>query len=343
MVSPSDRDVQRGYAYLGLQKAYAEVTVLHPKYRKADAASNREHDAWPRTAYVTSIDGLVALVREYAGARTLLYGINPRPSVLAHPDGRLRSAKEADIAASQNLVLDLDLEGAPSPERLNRLKAFLRLPDEYFLGLGLQRPVRAATGRGSHLLFAYPPILVRDYPGIRGALRGFRDEFVREFRHDLAALEVRVDNTQDLRRSVRVYGTSKPGVGVNSHLYATARMEDASVREYLLRRPTLPAARPAAVLAKKDLPLWFEHLLATDDRVQALWHNTGKPEGSDQTTSGYDFSLLRDLVRRGYNSPDDLATIIALRPEGSVARHQKSEEYVQRTVANALAKPEGAA
>jgi hypothetical protein len=219
MTAYSSLEVIRGYEWLGHKTGTTEVSILHPEYHAGDKDWNRAHQAWPLTHYLTSIHDLIALVRQHAGERLVCYGLNPRPGILRRPDGRLRSAKEPDITISQSLLLDLDLEGTPSPERLRSLVRFLSTADEYFASLGLHRPVRAATGRGSHLLFAYPPILVDQYPDVRERLRTFKQEFSKAHRQDLARLEARVDSTQDLRRMVRVYGTSKPGIGIISRFY----------------------------------------------------------------------------------------------------------------------------
>lgn len=176
--------VHRGYDWLGHAPSYTEITVLHPGYRADDPAWNRQHQAWPITGYVTSVGGLVGFVREYAGERLVCYGLNPRSSILTKPNGRLRSATEADMMAAQNLVLDVDLEGTITAERLRVLRAFLGKADEYFTGLGLHRPVRAATGRGSHLLFAYPAVAVGDCPDLRERLRSFREAFHQVHRED---------------------------------------------------------------------------------------------------------------------------------------------------------------
>jgi hypothetical protein len=264
------------------------------------------------------------------------YGLNPRPAILSKADGRLRSATETDIRVSQNLLLDLDLEGTITPERLDSLKRFLRVADEYVASLGCARPVRAATGRGSHLLFAYAPVLVEEYPDVRERLRSFRDQFAIAVRQDLSRLEVRLDSTQDLRRVVRVYGTAKPDVGVVSRFYGRERHEDAGLRDYLLRLPCCTqSAAPAVVpLALGDvLPAWFTVLLAEDERLRGLWQGEGKTRG-DVTASGYDFSLVQSLVRLGHADPSELGTILALRPGGCTSA--KRHEYLARTVARAL-------
>ena len=177
--------------------------------------------------------GLESVVRNH-GDRLVCYGLNPRSTILSGPGGRLRCARDADISLCQNLLLDLDLVGTVTPERLASLKRFLSRADEYFLGLGLCRPVRAATGRGSHLLFGFPPIPVADVPDVRARCRLFRDGFASAVRSELSRLEVRLDSTQDLRRAVRVYGTAKPGVGVVSQFVGGARHEDSALRSYLL-------------------------------------------------------------------------------------------------------------
>jgi hypothetical protein len=337
----SRADVRRGYAWLGHQGSYTELTILHPEYRADDPERNREHKAWPITQYVSSVAGVEDLVRQYAGERFVCYGINPRPAILTKPDGRLRSATEADIGVSQNVLLDLDLEGTVTPERLDALKAFLARADEYFTALGCRRPVLAATGRGSHLLFAYQPIPVATCPDLRERLRAFRDQFCRAVQQDLTRLAARVDRTQDLRRVTRVYGTSKPGVASISRFYGRERNEDEALREHLLRldvSTTVAPVPPPPLTVSDALPDWFTSLLATDDRLRALWQGEGKPAGMDQATSGYDYSLVRYLIRHGHQDPDQLGTILSLRPAGSVRRHQKSTEYVARRVQQALSR-----
>jgi hypothetical protein len=259
----------------------------------------------------------------------LCYGINPRPMMLRRPDGRVRSARDTDIAITQNLLLDIDLLDTVTPARLAALVRFLRLADKYFHDLGLQRPVRAATGRGSHLLLGYPPILTTEHPDVADRLRDFKARFAAAHRQDLARLEARVDgSTLSLRAMARVYGTPKPGRAGVSRFYGRERVDDAELRDYLLRLDVQQRAPPddRPVTVADHLPDWFTHLLATDAVVRSLWRGRGKPAGTDQTSSGYDFSLVRSLAQRGYTDPDVLGTIMSLRPRGwpSVRRKERA-------------------
>jgi hypothetical protein len=138
---------------------------------------------------------------------------------------------------------------------------------------------------------------------------------------------------------VRVYGTSKPQVGVVSKFYGRERVEDGALREYLLRL-TVPAVsssgRVVPVTVGDRLPAWFTALAAADDRLRSLFDGNGKPTGTDRSASGYDFSVLRYLVRRGFRNPDELATILSLRPVGLADRCTKGLSYLERTVGRAL-------
>jgi hypothetical protein len=335
MEAYSRADVRRGFAWLGHAGQYTELTILHPDYKPGDAVWNGSHQSWPVVAYVTSLAGVEEVVRNHAG-RLVCYGLNPRSAIHAKPIGALRSATEADIAVSQNLLLDLDLEGTVTPERLDALKRFLSVADEYVTSLGCARPVRAATGRGSHLLFAYPAIRIEEYPDMRERLRSFRDGFAAAVRQDLSRLEVRCDSTQDLRRVVRVYGTAKPDVGVVSRFYGRERHEDVGLRNYLLQLPCCTqAATPAVASVAFDdvLPSWFTPLLDRDERLRGFWRGEGKTRG-DVTASGYDYSLVQALIRRGHADPSELGTILALRPGGGASA--KRQEYILRTVRTAL-------
>ena len=69
-----------------------------------------------------------------------------------------------------------------------------------------------------------------------------------------------------------------------------------------------------------------------------LWNAKGKPANRDTTRTGYDYSLIKRLLWRGYKDLDDLATVLALRPEGAVRKSGKGDQYIRRTIANALLK-----
>jgi hypothetical protein len=339
MASYSSADLRRGFAWLGHAGLYTELVALHPECRRDDPSWNREHQSWPEVFYITQAAELEYTVRRYAGKRLLCYGINPRPRVLTKPNGNPRSATEDDVTMSLSTLLDIDAHDDITPARLTELRVFLDRADAYWRDLGVARPVRAATGRGSHLLFAYPKILVGEHPDIRDRLVAFRESFVRAHKEQLDRLEVRVDSVQDLRRMVRVYGTCRPDVGIVSRFYGNRRREDAAFREYLLGLDVRAAvsSRPTAIAVGEQYPDWFTTLLGADAILRGLWEGTGKNLG-DQTESGYDFSIIARLARLGYRDASELATILALRPSGRERRLQKGPSYLTHTVSNALAR-----
>jgi len=330
-------DVKRSYAWLGHGgRGVTEVAALHPDYRPGDRSWNRSRRAWPLTFYVSSAAALVQLVRQYAGDRMLCYGLNLRPGVLRWSDGRLRSATETDIVVAQNLLLDLDLLGSVSPSRLVALTRFLDVADEYFLDLGLRRPVRAFSGnRESHLLFAFPPLPVVDARDVTARYRQFKDLFVETHRQALDGIESRVDGST-LRGMAKVYGTRKPGRGL-SRFFGGARVEDAALREYLLGLSVTTVRRSTErvpVTVGTELPAWFAGLLSLDVRLRDLWEGRGKT--GDCSNSGYDFSVARYLAGRGYRDASDLGTILSLRPMGFAEHCAKGVSYLERTIGRAL-------
>jgi hypothetical protein len=335
----SPDDVARGHAWLGhAGVGVTEVSALHPEYRPGEHDWNLQHKAWPITTYLRDVEDLFAIVRQYAGGRMICYGLNPRPHKLTHPDGRTRSAKERDIVISQNTMIDLDLLGTVTPMRGLQLLYFVESANDYFQGLGLQRQPYVSTGRGLHFLFAYPPINVQDNPSLPGQLRTFKNDFVTALRQDLDRLEAKVDSTQDLRRMVRVYGTSKPSVGLVSTFHGGGRVPDPRIREYLLGlTPTPhpgPSAKPRNLVLTDLMPSWFPPLLEKDRVLSELWNGKGKPAHADTSHSGYDFTIASYLIQAG-KTDEDIATVLSLRPMGSAERARKGVDYVYLTVSNA--------
>lgn len=143
---------------------------------------------------------------------------------------------------------------------------------------------------------------------------------------------------------VRIYGTAKPKLGILSEFYGGHRNEDERLLDYLLeleiaKEPHLRGAGTQGqtnLNVARELPEWFARLLETNADVRALWSGQGKPDGTDTSGSGFDYSLTRRLLGLGYRNFDDLATILVLRPGGSVQTHGKGDLYVRRTIANAL-------
>jgi hypothetical protein len=331
-------DALRSYRWLGHQ-GFTELNAWHPAYRpgRENYAWNREHDAFPRVAYARNELELVRFLEAYAGKRMCCFGLNPRPSAFRNERGYYRSAKESEILVSQNLLLDVDTKDHSPPQPAD--ESFLDKTKEYFLDLGLLPPVRACTGRGHHLLFAYEVITVAACPDIAARLGMFREGFTSAYRRELDHHGLKCDATQDLTRALRVYGSAKPTVGILSRFPDVERCEDENLREYLLNL-TVPLA-PAAGIALNtgaSLPSWFNDLLHQDNILRNLWDGTGKPEGTDQSRSGFDYSITRRLLRQGFRNIDDLATILTLRPDGAVQGSKKNQEYVRRTISNALNK-----
>ncbi len=264
--------------------------------------------------------------------------MNPRPQVLRYASGKARAGRDADVAIVQHVLRDLDF---PRDAQLDapEVAGLLDRIDAYYQDAGWLPPVGVMTGRGYHLLSALRPIAVADVPDIRARLRRSHDDFVHALGTDLSCLGVRVDRTDDLRRMIKLPGVAKPDVGIISSFSGKERVPDEGLRAHLLAY-TIAAtdddasgvliARPATLV----LPSWFDDLLQNDAHVRLLWEGNGKT-GGDQSTSGYDFSLVQAIAKRGRKNPDDLAVILALRPTGGVARG-KGWAYVQRTVSKAL-------
>ena len=85
-----------------------------------------------------------------------------------------------------------------------------------------------------------------------------------------------------------------------------------------------------------ELPDWFEGLLRQDKKLRDLRSGDGKATTTDISRSGFDYSIVRRLLWLGYRNIDDLATILALRPDGSVRQGGKGAQYIMRTIGSAL-------
>ena len=329
-------DASRAYAWLEHQ-AYTELNAIDPARRRPTCI-----------AHVNSYAQVEAFVTRYAGRSLVCWGLNERPKVLTNDRGYARSARNSDIEVVSNLALDIDMEPGAEHDRL-RAKLVSWVQNEvgtYIQDLGGLAPVYVDTGRGVHVLIALPRTKVADYQDLPLQLAAFRDAAAQDWKQDLSSLEARLDRVQDLRRVLRVPGTAKPDIGYMARFVGYERTEDRGLLEHILSLQTRnghdvnshePAYGARLLTVYDRPPVVFEALLERDAKLRDLWLGRSKPEGSDTSGSGYDISLIRRCLILGVHNVSELATILALRPNGSVQGSGKGEVYIRRTIAAALA------
>jgi hypothetical protein len=340
-------DVCRSYRWLGHSAGHTEVVALHPNYKPgADHLEwNEQHQTFPIVRYVRNEEQLLGFVQQHQNSgRMLCYGLNPRPQAFRNAKGYERSAKEEEIEQAQNMLFDVDLAEGAVANGMQAFEKFCLEADAYFSDLGLKVPARAYSGRGLHLLFAHPPIRVKECSDLAERVAKFARDFGEDLHKELSQLNAKLDHSHDLRRMVRIYGTAKPEVGIVSRFYGNERTEDTALVTYL-RSVSLASASndndqpvygPSLIRIQKQLPAIVENLLYRDEKLRALWRGMGKPADQDISGSGYDFSIARRLIILGIRDVDVLATAIALRPESSYGKGSKDERYLRRTIAKAL-------
>jgi len=351
MPTNSLEDVCRSYRWLGHEGALTEMVALHPGYRPGPehVAWNKEHQTFPRTAYVVNEKALLRFIDEHYGnaRRMVCMSLNPRSQVFRNERGYARGAREDEIEVSQNILFDFDGKEPATPQRTAAYRRFVQDASGYFQDHGLKPPAYAETGRGFHLLLAYPAISAREHPDLGERIATFAGQFRDDFHKELASLDVSLDRTHDLRRMVRVYGTAKGSVGINSKFYGHERVEDEALAVYLLALKLPEQSKPvriggdplygASLVSIYDrLPVVVESLIRRDEKLRDLWEGRNKPENTDTSGSGYDYSIVRRLIVLGVRDLDVLSTAIAVRPGSSYRENGKDEQYLRRTVAAAL-------
>ena len=330
-------DIISSYEWLGHSgRGYTELIALHRDYKPGGKhfESNLRLRRFPKIWYTKRPEAAVKFVKCFYRDHTCCYGVNPRPRMIKTVKGMNRRARDSDIEVANNFYLDIDPEGEPDQHRVAGLELFLIKTEAYFDSLGVNQPLKAFTGRGYHLLFAVPPISVQETPDLKDRLNQFRQNFLNEYGKDLSELGLKLDNTMDLSRVAKIYGTRKPtGLRV-SRFYGEQRHEDERLRDHLLAMQ-IEEPEDSPVEISQELPDRFKQLLREDDITRQLWDGEGKIQG-DTSGSGYDFSLAKRCLSKGITDVKDLYTILALRPHGDVQAKGKGDNYVKLTIANAI-------
>ena len=350
----ADYDLEQvvgSYNWLG-HEGVTELFARHPEFRpgKEHYQWNRERQTFPVTAYAGTADDVVAFVKKYAGPRMVCMSLNDRPEAYRNERGYPRAARENEIVLSRNLMVDVDFEEkSPTQTQLSALEAYVRSEVvSWYRDLGFVEPALSSSGRGFHLFSGYAPIIVAETPDIAQRVRKFNIMLHDDHQDGLGNIGAEVDtNVFDLRRMVKIPSTAKPDVGVNSIWYGAERSEDGELRTYLLSmvldeskqstHSLTPIYGPSLISAGGELPELFRNLLKQDEKLRNLWQGHGKLNG-DTSRTGYDYSIARRLLVLGYRDIDNLATVLAVRPDGAVKQAGKDEIYIRRTIASAIHK-----
>jgi len=307
-------------------------------------------------------DAFVRACADASGKVNVYAGVQPRPGRLLpgaeNAVGKIKSGVcDRQIEIVSNIVIDLDPVRPPrvssTDDELGQAVAVATYAAAWYEMRGFVRPIRVVSGNGCHLWFAIPPITVTDAnrDEITERLKLFEDRFRRRF----AVGTVNVDAIQNLSRVIKVAGTlamkgentadrpHRPAFGLDPFV----RHEDAKLRDALLAAPLPqpPARGPepevAEIAVRDRLSTMTMALLHTKPSLAALYNGTGKQSvgldgGSlDTTTSGYDYTVVAELIHHGITDPTELATALWLRPGGRA--QEKGLRYVSRTVTKALA------
>jgi hypothetical protein len=335
------QDICTSYSWLGHQPHYTELNAYHKDFRqgKENYSSNYKYKAFTKIAYVKNEKEVKIFVEKYHDDHMCCYSLNPRQQMHRNGKGYPRAAVESEITISQNLFIDLDcIEKTHLDEKIASLELLLPQFDEYFLSNGAKHPpVTAYTGQGYHLLFAFPSVTIKKHPDIRNRIKHYQDQFRQEFEKTFSDTGIKVDSIHDQKRMVKIYGTSKRGVDRLSKFFGGQRVDDKSLRKYLLDIK-LPDIKDMTIESKvnQELPVQFRGLLEKDVRLKGLWEGVGKSDCYDTSSAGYDFSLVRYCLQLGIDRISDLSTILSLRPDGVSSASGGGKKYIQNTIANAI-------
>ncbi len=334
------KDVKASFAWLGHAPHFTELSAFHKDYLpgKQHYESNFKNRAFPKIEYAKTAKQVERFVKKNYKDHLLCFGLNPRTQVFVNNRNFPRSAKESEIELVKNVLFDFDFkEKKYLEEKLAELEINFMQFDEYFFDNGLkEKPVRAFTGQGYHLLFATNNINVKEHPDIKMRIKAFQENFKNEFNDVLDGVGAIVDSTYSLSQKIKIYGTAKPSVNkAVSCFFGGERIEDSGLRDYLLNMK-LPEIKETSLDEKitGELPKLFVSLLERDQNLKNLWMGEGKNNG-DSTRSGYDFSLTQYLLKLGFSDLDQLKQILIHRPNGAV-QHGKGDQYVKLTLANAI-------
>lgn len=162
------------------------------------------------------------------------------------------------------------------------------------------------------------------------------------------------DSVADAARLIRVPGSSNmkdpanPILAVVEKLNPDLRYSPSNFDDFFPPMPEKPRKNPqpeideqaAEELIGEELSERVKKLIDEHPRTKNLFNGQGKPAKDDQgrrldhSSSGFDYSLMLSLIKKGITNESELATALWHRPDD--AARSKGIKYIMRTVSKAL-------
>jgi len=324
----------------------------------------------PLIGFFDNPEDFVRCCREHDGSSQLYMGVRPRdPGLLSRSRNSVRflpkgvhAGQQGDVGVVATAVIDIDptrpKDTASTQEQLALAREVAERIQNDFVEMGWPAPIRAMSGNGVHVIFAFTPVHITDQAH-RDAVEGQLKAFEAGIRTKYTVEGIKIDTISDLPRIIKVVGTlSTKGDNTPERPWRRSYFIDEPVR---IENPlfwdfvaTLPAAdekKKAKATAgngtnKTDIVIGDAISPKVQKAIQsknrkAHWEGRCKTAlGADGTPvdtsrSGYDYTVVIDLLHAGITNPSELATALFHRPNG--AGKEKGANYVCRTVEAAIA------
>lgn len=217
------------------------------------------------------------------------------------------------------------------------------------------RDFKDGDGEGRRILGAFPlppSIVVLSGHGVHGywLMREPTEPSVLSSISKRLAAALGGDHVADPARLMRLPGTwnrknpSQPIPVVIEQFEPDRVYNPGDLDEHLppveLRTRVVGAIADGAVRIGGNLSPHVLQILNQAPKIQALFEGRGKTamtesgKRGDTSSSGYDYSVVAALARKGIRGESDLATVLWLRPDG--AAQAKGTDYILRTVRKAV-------
>ncbi len=173
------------------------------------------------------------------GKRQLYVGVQPRPKRLHsrarnHMALRVEGAKAQDIEDVTCLIIDIDpvrpKDTASTEEQLALAMAVAeRIRNDFFM-MNWTPPVRAGSGNGVHVIFAFPPVHIKD-DAHRAEVAIKLRSFEAWIRAKYTVAGIKIDTISDLPRIIKLTGVlSIKGDNTPEHPWRRSYFIDPPVR-----------------------------------------------------------------------------------------------------------------